>query len=662
MTLHRARRPLAGLLFACPLFLGLVRAQEQATAPVPEVEPQRSAGDMDPGARPSGEVAPGHSHSWSGRSGNLSAPALVAAPPGWVKGETHDHLQFCPRTFDPGPSDRNAFPLDQDTVDVLDSMRAVGLQVSNVMIWNNQALPTGVALQVYGPLVTGDEDPASTGDTERFIQVGVESSGWPVSTLGHVSFLGVSDAGFDPELDLPFQLIDWFRLQPDVVVGAPHQLFPRDLCSPLDGGAGAGFVNPPGESFLDSSVCDLVTEGLAFPTFTAANLFPVFLPLDIASERVDYLEAIDLTFDIGALGFAKSNTWYGLYYKLLDLGLRPSIGGGNDVNCAVTSSSLPARTYVWMDEVPLSFDCWAERLAAGYVTISMGDQEFLSLEVDDQPPGSELNLAAATVLEVRVELHAADGHDVNDRLELLVDGRVVETELVNQTGGGVYEFVLDLPFSKSSWVAARTASGSAHTGAVFVTVASQPQVDLRTANYMLQYTHYLDWNLDIAEQAGVVEEIVGDSLDVVRDYIADARSVFTSRRDFAEGLPPEATRFGRSTPAPGGRAMPIVLDESPVAGELRTITLFNGPPGGLATLYVSGGSAPGVFVQGVRLFIDTNAIEITLPAVVDDFGHASVDLLVPDSQGQPKYLQWVVTNPDGTGARFSASDAVDVQY
>ena len=600
-------------------------------------------------------------------AGGLAVPAAaqgdyVVPPTGWVKGETHEHLQFCPQTYNPPAGAQNDYPLDKSTVDVLAEMVDVGMQVANVMIWSNGALPYEVALAAYGPLVTGSEDLSTAGDPDHFIQVGVESSGFPVSALGHVSFLNVSDPFFDPETDLPFQLIDWFKQQPGVVVGAPHQLFPIDLCEDLTGGSGSGFVNPPGYDFVDTSVCDLVTQGMAFPTFTSANLFPVFLPMDIASGRVDYLEAIDMTFDVGPLGFSTSNTWNGLYYKLLNLGLRPSIGGGNDVNCAVTTSSLPARTYVWMDEDVLDFPTWSQRLADGHVTLSMGDHEFLSLDVQGARPGEELQLNSGAQLPFNIEYAGADGYDLNDTVEILVNGLVVSSFSVLQPGGGSYSDsgLINLP--RSSWVAARTVSGSAHTGAVFVTVDAQPRADLDTANYMVMYTGYLDWNLDVAVAAGVVEDIVGDSLDEARTYIDDARRSFVSRREFAEPLPAGVTRYGRSARAAGSEFMPIVLDEGPVAGETRTLSIFNAPPGGVATLVVSGASAPGTPIQGARMLVDLTLAEIILTAPVDDFGHAELDLLVPPSTGATKYMQFVVFNPPGFPKKLSSSDAISVTY
>jgi len=587
---------------------------------------------------------------------------MVAVPDGWAKGETHEHLQLCPLVYGAPPGADNDYLVDRTTFDVLDAMIDGGLQVANVMIWNNGALDYRTALDKFGPLVTGDEDPSTDGDPARFLQVGLESSGFPVSTLGHISFLNIADAHFDPELDIPYQLIDWFRQQPDVVVGAPHQMFPVELCAPLIDGPGSGFVNPPGYSFVDSSVCDLVDEGMAFPTFTFAHLFPVFLPLDVATERIDYLEAIDLAYDVGPMGFSPSNMWFGLYYKLLDLGLSPSIGGGNDVNCAETGSPLPARTYVWMDEEPLDFPTWARRLADGHATVSMGDQEVLLLDVQGRRVGQEVALPVSALLPVTVQLHAADGHDVADTIELVVGGEVVRSARVDQQDGGVFARTFLLPFTESTWVVARTRSQSTHTAAVFVSVRSQPRVDLDVANYMVMYTGYLDWNLDVAEAFGVVDDIVGDSLEEVRAYIDDGRNSFVSRRDFARGEPQGVRRYGVSARAPDRDFMPIVVDGAPVAGERRKLSVFNAIPGSTAILIVGTSDAPGIPFDGASLLVDPTTLELIQTVPVDDFGHAELSIVVPPSNGASRYLQFVVAHPQGAPQALSSSDAIAVTY
>lgn len=602
-----------------------------------------------------GLVAPGLALSAQG--------GTVQGPDDWVKGETHEHLQWCPEAYPDNPDDRSHYDLDQTTTDVFNAMLTTGLQVANVMIWNN-GVGVNATLDNYGPLVTGVEDLATSLDPDYFIKVGLESSGFPVASLGHVSFLNITDPYFDPELDIPFQLIDWFKQQPGVVVGAPHQLFPATLCSELDGGAGSGFINPPNYSFIDTSVCDLVNEGMAFPTFTFANLFPVFLPLDVATKRVDYLEAIDLTYDVGAIGFSDSNVWYGLYYKLLSLGLRPSIGGGNDVNCASTSSTLPARTYVWMGEEALNFESWSSRLADGYVSLAMGDQELLLMDVNGLPPGSEILLGIPAIVSLHFEYMVADGVDLNDVVEILVDGEVVSSTVAIQPGGGSFEANIDLPIQRSCWVAARTQSSSTHTAAIFVEVSGQPIVNLEAANYMLMYTSYLDWNLDLAVAAGVADDIVGDSLAEVRQYVASARSSFLSRRDYAKGLPVGVKRYGRSARAQSADFMPIVIDAAPVGGAVSRISLFNAPPGATAILLLSAASTPppGIPLEGAKLLVDLSALEVSLSLPVDEFGHTAFSLTVPPSSGATKYMQIIVVNPPGSAARLSSTDAFTITY
>ncbi|MFT7540283.1 MAG: hypothetical protein ACI9K5_001243, partial [Gammaproteobacteria bacterium] len=92
-----------------------------------------------------GLVAPGLALSAQG--------GTVQGPDDWVKGETHEHLQWCPEAYPDNPDDRSHYDLDQTTTDVFNAMLTTGLQVANVMIWNN-GVGVNATLDNYGPLVT----------------------------------------------------------------------------------------------------------------------------------------------------------------------------------------------------------------------------------------------------------------------------------------------------------------------------------------------------------------------------------------------------------------------------------------------------------------------------------------------------------------------------
>ncbi len=163
-----------------------------------------------------------------------------------------------------------------------------------------------------------------------------------------------------------------------------------------------------------------------------------------APERLlDFLEV---------LGFGLP--YYGLWYDLLDLGIRVAPTAGTDYPCA---PSLPGRErfYARLDG-PLAYRDWLGAVAAGRTFVTNGPA--LELTVGGAGIGDELELEAPGEVVVRARARFDPERDDVARLELIRAGEAVAA-VVERPRPGEIALKTTLAVEESAWLALR-ATGS----------------------------------------------------------------------------------------------------------------------------------------------------------------------------------------------------------
>jgi hypothetical protein len=481
--------------------------------------------------------------------------------------------------------------------------------VACVQVWGKWKLPAAVYLANYAPLVTGAEHPVSLVDPAHVVQFGVEVSSFKASQFGHLQALGIHDAAFPTEALQSEPILAFFRAQASAVTGYAHVLWYEDYAPRLFfGGLGA----------------------------------PYLAPVDAALGAVDFLES-RLVMERGA------QSWRGLYYKLLNAGLRVAIVGGSDNSCA-SEEIGDTRTWARIGEEPLTFGRWSAAVAARATSVSDGSTVFLDMHVGGTPIGGELGLAAPAVVDVRAELHVSTGEAASGELRLIRNGVQIASAPYDLPAGGVATLELPVPFGQSAWIAAAADAG-AHTGATFVIVADRPIAQAQDAAYWRDYCDAFETQLGAFAVPSVEPAIVA--------RLRAARKVYAALEAVALPAPPGATRYGHSTPACDG---PITIGvDSPPSGFFR-ITCLNAPPSASGLLVL--GLAPdpgGTPILGIDLHVGLGSAYVTLPVQSNDGGYAEVPIAFPGPVTFVGQYVWANTAACGNGGPLSASDAIQLQ-
>lgn len=574
----------------------------------------------------------------------------VIPPPLWYSGDTHEHLQRC--AFPPDEDDIvsgsiPAVPIDDTELDIYTGLVRDNLNVAAVSFWRPFQNTETEFFDDYVPRVTGTEDASTLGDANHILQFGVETSGFATSIRGHLLALGVSDGNFDPEVPYPAPNLDFFRAQPGALAGYAHQAWPNDL------------TNPAGWLGVDYQCLDPVA--MDFPNVVAlwGAAAQVYAPMDAAFRRLDFLETVDLELNVPG-----NISWTGMWYRLLTAGIPVQAVAGTDTNCFTTVSRDDPRTWVQIDSDPLTFDKWVDGIREGNLSMSMGPSVFLELQVDGQPAGSQVYIDSTDgLVQVTAALTVAPGVSVSDTIEILVDGIVVGSLSVSNVTGDTQTYLLDVPLTESSWIAARTSSLRTHTGFVEAFVDAEPITDCDSNEYWVLYAEYLEWFLDLATSQGMVEDFVGDREAEIRAYIQDGAEVFALHRAYDLDLPPGGVLLsGPGTPSCEGPMGLVTRATALDAGTTVRIEVFDAPALGTGWLMVGANGVPAGYDQnGAITYVATDASTVLYDVTVDERGVAFVDLTLPALAGLPLYAQFIFPDaPDCPGTDWSSSEALRI--
>ena len=532
---------------------------------------------------------------------------LPLLPPHWKTGESHAHVQQCDGL--PALTVAELYALQQ----------ADERQVTLLQLWGIDETVASF-LEEWAPLVTGAEDPVTVPDPDYVIQLGIEVSKFPAEQFGHLQCSGISNGLLPLDASNPEPILDACLAQPGAITGYAHVLWPTSYGPPR--------VDP-------------YYGGIGY-----------LAPIDAALGRIDFIEAMSAGANV------PQYDWRGMYYKLLNAGLRPGLTSGRDNTCALFpyNEMMAAR----IDEEPLSFAKWADAIRAGRTTVSEG-RKFLDLHVDGAGIGDSVFLDAPGPVTAELSFTVATAHA--GELRVVHDG-VVEAggQPYVLAAGETLTVELTVPVVESGWIAAEAKGADgfdAHTAALYVIVEGQPVVQALDAGYCADYCEALTANLGAFAFGSTAEQ------DALAAHIAQARQVFDALEAGALPLPPGVVRYGTSTPACDGPIQIGAKDLPTVANPRFAITTVHAPPDAIGWLVVGTEPAePPTLVAGAELFVDVEAFHLMLPVSASPGGFNLYAADFPPSlRGVTLYWQslWRATPECGASAGgAAASDALAV--
>ncbi|MEM7307504.1 MAG: CehA/McbA family metallohydrolase [Planctomycetota bacterium] len=612
-------------------------------------------------------------------SGAACPPGFVNPPQGWHSGDTHEHIQLC---FD---------SMDATSTEIYAEMIANDLGVSNALIWGAGFITPDQFNAYVSQFVTGMEDPATIGDPTKIIQFGIETSGVSCGNLGHMIGLNITSAEADifqlqsgcaplyPAAgwkndgsgDYSEPILNLFRQAPDAVNGYAHQSWPVQLHADKFAG-GWDWEDPLLPLYVGEDVKCSFGMDMAFPVpKTCGNTHPVLAPFDVAFGKIDFLEAFEML--NSTCGGPLEKRYFGMYYKLLNAGQSVALTAGSDADCI--GLACEPRTWAKLETGETSsYTNWTDAVQKGRTSIGVGPYQFLGLEVDGLDIGSTLHVTspgtgtASVSVKATYRVDLQDATTITDTIEIVQDGVVVASQAFGPISGGMHTYIVDVPVTKSGWIAARTASFSTHTSAIFMRLDGQPTANCQDAEYWTLYADFLNSTLDLAAfvSAEALEFYVGCSDLEIRDYIARGRRVFAAIRDYDNPLPTGISRFGTASPSSCAPPPAMVASEPAVMGQNFTLRYFNAPPNASGGLLFSTTPLPdGLPILGANFHILLNPALDPVVSISDDAGYGETTVPLPPVSGVTVYAQYAWFNPTGcdTDGVLSASDAltIDIQ-
>lgn len=528
-----------------------------------------------------------------GAAAQSAAP--VARPPGWYSGDSHIHIQQCDT------------PVNLTMEEVRSTMALRDLDVGAVQLWASRWTPPDFYLSHYAPFITGLEDPVS--DAGHKLQFGLEVSGFQASQFGHLQILGMSDGVFPIDSPYPGPILSFYD-------------------QALNGYAHVSWFN----------------DYTRVPFFAGTN-GAYTAPIDAALGMIDFLEVRN----VDPIPGLETITWTGIYYKLLNAGVRISLTGGSDNSCFIPEIG-DSRTYARLGPgEPLSFQGWTEAIRAGRTSIAAGTVRFLDLDVDGTGLGGQVNLAAPGTVAVTATLSVQPGVNDAGTLEIMRNAVVVASIPYALPAGGTTTLQANVAMPKSGWLSARCAPG-AHTAATYVIVGDRPVADALDAQYWIDYCDDFALNLPDFGVPDAESEILG--------RIAAARKVYAALLACDLPLPAGVALFGHSAPACDG---PIAIGVTAPPEQPFAVNCVNAPPGSPGLLVIGLVANPvGAPILGCSLFIKVGFPYVAIPVTATQGGYAQVPISVPS--GKRFYAQWVWLNKPGcgNGGQLAASNAIDI--
>ena len=248
------------------------------------------------------------------------------------------------------------------------------------------------------------------------------------------------------------------------------------------------------------------------------------LAVDVALGKIDTVDLFTWgdAFQDGVLGRGAGALTY--WYHFLNTGFRLPATAGTDkmLNTQVVGS---VKTYAFIGKPEITYDDWIEAISNGRTFVTTGP--VLQFSVNGQPIGGELRLEKGDKVKLTAEVSAPYDLYPVDRLEIVVGGRVVASQ-VNDSRLADLSVSTEVTAEDSSWAAARAHGDTllpyqvwsflrqrgvppmAHTSPVYLTVAKRPVWSEESATFLASRVDAaIDWartkaNFETAEQQAEV--------------------------------------------------------------------------------------------------------------------------------------------------------------
>lgn len=159
-----------------------------------------------------------------------------------------------------------------------------------------------------------------------------------------------------------------------------------------------------------------------------------------------------------------------LYYSMLNLGFRMTASAGADTPYGGTIGAVRVYAYTG-DSAQLEPDAWFDAVKAGRTFVTNGPM--LEFTVNDQLPGSTINLENAETLRVRAVARGHKGESTVERLRLVQFGRVVAETVSSSADDAELRLETEIDSANGCWLALHAIGrdgSEAHTTPVYVSV------------------------------------------------------------------------------------------------------------------------------------------------------------------------------------------------
>jgi hypothetical protein len=383
---------------------------------------------------------------------------------GWYSGDHHLHAAGCAHYVSP-------------TEGVGPEAMARHCQGEDLKVGANLTWRPGFDHQKQ--FFTGKVDPHSR--YPYLLRYDVEVSGFGSHQSGHLCLLRLKDQIYpggtskDHWPTLGLNTLRWAKRQ-GAVCGPAHSAI--GLAPTRERVAG-----PDGPDGLPN---------FAIPAYDGigANEFIMDVTHQVPGPTGALVPAVDFLSTMNTDRKSELNIWY----HVLNCGFRPRISGETDFPCISGERVGLGRVYVKQHH-RLSYDDWCEGIRTGRSYVSDGAHHLMDFRgsavdapkrwVEVGSGGSELRLARAGVVRLRVRAAARTEPGSSAPVELIVNGYPVARQFVPQDGQE-RELVFETRVERSSWLALRMFPG-AHTNPIWVVLDGQPvRASRRSAAWCLR--------------------------------------------------------------------------------------------------------------------------------------------------------------------------------
>jgi hypothetical protein len=409
---------------------------------------------------------------------------------GWYSGDHHIHAAGCSHYQSPTEGVRPE--------DMMRHVLGEALSVGSVLNW-------GPSYYYQRQFFEAKDNKLSTKDT--LLRYDLEVSGFPSSHCGHLVLLRLRDQDYPGTR----QIEDWPTWDLPILRWAKSQ------------GAVTGFAHSGLGLFVESTQL----PNYEMPKFDSigANEYIV----DVAHDVVDFISTVDTPY------VSELNIWY----HTLNCGFRTRVSGETDFPCMSDRRVGAGRSYVQIAGA-LTYDGWCDGVRAGRCYVSDGKSHILDFRLGERrlgEEGSELRLPGPATIKATARVaallpavppatlpnerpsfwdveHARDGSSRTVVLEVVVNGVPAGRTSV-PADGALHDIALDVPLSRSSWVALRCL-GSSHTNPIFVVIGGRPiRASKRSADWCLRAVDQC-WSQKVGRMAPVDREVASSAYEVAR--------------------------------------------------------------------------------------------------------------------------------------------------